>query len=135
MWYPKIMLTKLYKSEFISPVDDERAKLGIDPDDLRDYYFKNGKLKLRHGQFKLYYDNGNMLGKGFYEKGYRVGAWQYFHENGQIWQRGFFKSNGDRLGIKEHGDTWEWFNEDGNLESFCEILFEPIQKRLNKRTK
>lgn len=129
------MITKIYKSEFISPIDDERAKLGIDPDDLRDYYFKNGKLKLRHGQFELYYDNGNMLGKGFYEKGYRVGAWQYFHENGQIWQRGFFKSNGDRLGIKEYGDTWEWFNEGGNLESFCEILFEPIQKRLNKRTK
>ena len=119
MWYPKIMLTKLYKSEFISPDDDERAKLGIDPDDLRDYFFNNGKLELRHGQFELYYDNGNILAKGCYENGHRVGAWQIFYENGHIMARGFFTSDGSRLGIEEYGDTWEHYDEDGTLEFFC----------------
>ena len=77
------MLTKLYKSEFISPVDDEREKLGIDPDDLRDYYFKNGKLKLKHGQFEAYYDNGNICAKGYVDKGKRVGAWQHIMKMGK----------------------------------------------------
>ena len=128
------MLTKLYKSEFISPVDDERAKLGIDPDDLRDYYFNNGKLELKHGQFELYYDNGNILAKGCYENGHRVGAWQIYYENGQIMQRGFCTSDGRRLGIEDYGDTWEHYNEDGTLEFFCE-KWKTIQKRLNRRTK
>ena len=134
LWYPKTMLTKLHRSEFISPAYDERAKLGIDPDDLRDYCFINGKLKLKHGQFELYYDNGNILAKGFVDKGIRVGAWQYFYEDGKVMQRGFYVSNGRRLGIKDYGDTWEYYNEDGTLEVFCE-KWKTIQKRLNKRTK
>ena len=125
---------KLYKSEFISPVDDERAKLGVDPDDLRDYYFKNGKLKLKHGQFEAYYDNGNISAKGFVDKGIRVGAWQYFYEDGKVMQRGFYVSSCRRLGIKDYGDTWEYYNEDGTPEVFCE-KWKTIQKRLNKRTK
>ena len=128
------MLTKLYKSEFIAPVDDEREKLGIDPDDLRDYYFKNGKAEIKHGQNEIYYDNGNIFGKGYVDKGYRVGAWQYYYEDGKVMQRGFYLSNGSRLGIEEYGDTWEHYDEEGNLECFCEE-WETIQKRLNKRTK
>ena len=131
MWYPKTMLTKLHRSEFISPAYDERAKLGIDPDDLRDYYFKNGKLKLKHGQFEAYYDNGNISAKGFVDKGIRVGAWQYYYEDGKVMQRGFYVSNGRRLGIKDYGDTWEHYNEDGTLESFCE-KWKTIQERLNR---
>ena len=127
-------IIKLYKSEFIAPVDDERAKLGIDPDDLRDYYFKNGKLKLKHGQFEAYYDNGNICAKGYVDKGIRVGAWQHYYEDGKVMQRGFYLSNGSRLGIEEYGDTWEHYDEEGNLECFCET-WKTIQKRLNRRTK
>ena len=129
-----MMLIKLHRSEFISPAYDERVKLGIDPDDLRDYYFKNGKLKLKHGQFEAYYDNGNICAKGYVDKGIRVGAWQHYYEDGKVMQRGFYLSNGSRLGIEEYGDTWEHYDEEGNLECFCEE-WETIQKRLNKRTK
>ena len=123
------MLTKLYRCEFIFLSQGER--LGIDSDDDRDYYFNNGKLELRDGQFELYYDSGNILGKGFYENGYKVGAWQSFYESGQIMQRGFYINEGNRFGIEDWGDTWEHYDEDGRLESFCE-KWKTIQKRFNK---
>ena len=128
------MTTKQYQSEFVPFGDEERSQLGIHPDDLRDYYFNNGKLELKHGQFELYYDSGNILAKGCYENGHRVGAWQIYYENGQIMQRGFCTSDGRRLGIEDYGDTWEHYNEDGTLEFFCE-KWKTIQKRLNRRTK
>ncbi len=130
----KEKIIKIYKKE-IDYIWENQEALGIKWYDFKDYYYKDGKPEPRDGQFELYYDSGNLLAKGYYEDGYRLGAWQFFHENGQLWQRGFFKAFGERHGIDDSGDTWEWFNEDGNLESFCEILFEPIQKRLNKRTK
>ena len=128
------MIIKQYQSELVATGDDERSNLGIHPDDLRDYYFKNGKLELKHGQNEIYYDNGNICAKGYVDKGERVGAWQYYYEDGKVMQRGFYLSNGSRLGKKEFGDTWEHYDEEGNLEFFCEE-WKTIQKRLNKRTK
>ena len=94
---------------------EERSELGIEPDDLRDYYFKNGKPELKHGCNEIYYESGSILGRGNYENGVRVGAWQFYYENGGIWQRGFYASNGYRL---SNGDTWQYYDEEGNLEPF-----------------
>ena len=33
---------------------DARFDLGIDPDDVRDYYFKNGKPEIKNGQNEIY---------------------------------------------------------------------------------
>jgi antitoxin component YwqK of YwqJK toxin-antitoxin module len=101
---------KQYQSELV-PLD-ARSDLGIDPDDPRDYYFKNGKAEIKHGQNEIYYDNGNIFGKGYVDKGYRVGAWQYYYEAGTIWQRGFYVYNGHRL---SNGDTWQYYDKEGSL--------------------
>ena len=105
------MPTKQMKSELI-PLD-KRSDLGISPDDFSNYYYKDGKLEIAHGQWEIYYDNGNLFAKGYCDQGMRDGAWQYFFENGQIWQRGFYV-NGERFGTIEEC-TWEIFDEDGNL--------------------
>ena len=124
-------ITKLYKRQKLSHDVDDRTLLGIHPDDKRNYYFKNGQLVLKHGQFEMYHDNGNLCSKGCYQDGHTIGAWQYYYASGQIMQRGFYVSNGRRLGIKDYGDTWEHYNEDGTLEFFCE-KWKTIQERLNK---
>ena len=90
-------------------IRDHQSQFGISADDDRDYYFFDECLKLRDGQFELYYDNGNLLAKGTYEKGYRVGAWQYFYDDGSHWQRGFYKSDGSRFEYKNCEDSWEYF--------------------------
>ena len=50
-----------------------------------------------------------------------------YYEDGKVMQRGFYLSNGSRLGIEEYGDTWEHYDEEGNLECFCET-WKTIQK-------
>ena len=107
---------KQFQSELV-PLN-ARSDLGIDPGDPRDYYFKNGKAEIKHGQNEIYYDNGNICAKGYVDKGERVGAWQYYYEDGKVMQRGFYLSNGRRFGIEEFGDTWEHYDEEGNLEPF-----------------
>ena len=104
---------KQYQSD-LAPLD-ARSDLGVDPDDPRDYYFENGKAEIKHGQNEIYYDNGNIFGKGYVYKGYRVGAWQYYYKYGAIWQRGFYVYNGRRL---SNGDAWQYYDEEGNLEPF-----------------
>ena len=113
---------KQFQSELV-PLN-ARSDLGIDPGDPRDYYFKNGKAEIKHGQNEIYYDNGNIFGKGYVDKGYRVGAWQYYYKDGTIWQRGFYVSNGHRL---SNGDTWQFYDEEGNLEPFSKGYKKPLK--------
>ena len=120
------MIIKQIKYELI-PID-KRADLGIHLDDPRDHYIKDGKLEIKHGQNEIYYENGNLYGKGFVNQGYREGAWQYFYEDGKISARGFYV-NGRRfsrngyyiLDLEEDEEidcdkldyTWEDYDEYG----------------------
>lgn len=113
----KERITKIYKKE-TDYIWENKEELGIKWYDFKDYYYNDGRLTPRDGQFELYYDSGSLLAKGYYEDGYRLGAWQYFHENGQLWQRGFYKGSGERHGIRDYGDTWEWFREDGSIDRY-----------------
>ena len=84
------MIIKQIKYELVELDGDFRSRQGIHPDDWREYYIKDFKLEIKHGQNEIYYENGNLFGKGFVNQGYKEGAWQYFYEDGKICQRGFY---------------------------------------------
>tara|TARA_B100000029_G_C17394015_1_gene894486 strand:+ start:576 stop:941 length:366 start_codon:yes stop_codon:yes gene_type:complete len=119
----KEQITKIYIKE-IDYIWNNQETLGIKWYDFKEYYYKDGKLEPRNGQFELYYDSGNLLAKGCYQDGYQIGAWQFFHENGQLWQRGFYIAFGERHGIERRGDTWEWYREDGSEDKYQPELIE-----------
>ena len=101
-------------SENIKVQFDNRPSLNLDKKDLRNYYLENSKPKLKDGDWIYTYDSGAIFGKGTDNKGFRIGAWQFFHENGVIEQRGFYKNDGTRF----HGDDedeylWKIYDEDG----------------------
>ena len=122
------MIIKQIKYELVELNGDFRSRQGIHPDDWREYYIKDFKLEIKHGQNEIYYENGNLFGKGFVNQGYKEGAWQYFYEDGKICQRGFYV-NGHRFSKNryyilclEEGEsleydkldyTWEHYDENG----------------------
>jgi len=120
------LIIKEKKSDLV-PID-KRADLGIHLDDLRDHYIKDGKVVIKHGQNEIYYENGNLFGKGFVNQGHKEGAWQYFYEDGKISQRGFyvkgqrFSRNGyyildleedEEIDCDKLDYTWEHYDEYG----------------------
>ena len=122
------MIIKQIKYELVEFDKEIRSRLGIHPDDWRDHYIKDGKLEIKHGQNEIYYENGNLFGKGFVNQGYKEGAWQYFYEDGKICQRGFyvkghrFSKNryyilsleeGESLEYDKLDYTWEHYDENG----------------------
>jgi antitoxin component YwqK of YwqJK toxin-antitoxin module len=101
-------------SENISVQFDNRPSLHLDKKDLRNYYLKKSKPKLKDGNWIYTFDSGAIFGKGTYRKGLRIGAWQFFHENGVIAQRGFYKNDGSRFhGDDEDAYLWKIYNEEG----------------------
>jgi len=56
-----------------------------------------------------------LASKGTFIDGLPQGFWQFFHENGRISQRGVY-IDGSRFSKKEYGDTWEYFDENGDSE-------------------
>ena len=122
------MIIKQIKYELVELNGDFRSRQGIHPDDWREYYIKDFKLEIKHGQNEIYYENGNLFGKGFVNQGYREGAWQYFYEDGKICQRGFyvkgrrFSRNGyyildleedEEIDCDKLDYTWEDYDEYG----------------------
>ena len=122
------MIIKQIKYELVEFDKEIRSRLGIHPDDWRDHYINDGKLELMHGQNEIYYENGNLYGKGFVNQGYKEGAWQYFYEDGKIHQRGFyvkgrrFSRNGyyildleedEEIDCDKLDYTWEDYDEYG----------------------
>jgi antitoxin component YwqK of YwqJK toxin-antitoxin module len=63
---------------------------------------------LKHGDFRLYYESGNIEIKGQVDKNYNVGKWQYFYESGQIESEGNFVNN------LPDGE-WKWYYRSGEL--------------------
>ena len=109
-----LSVTQQNWSENIQVQFDNRELLDLDKSDIRNYYLVNGKPKLKDGSWLYLFNSGQVFGKGTYEKGFRVGAWQFFHENGVMAQRGFYKSDGSRFhGDNEDAYLWKIYNEDG----------------------
>ena len=94
---------------------------------------------LKHGDFRMYYESGNIEIKGQIDKNRNIGKWQYFYESGQIESEGMFVDNlpeGEwkwyyRSGyIREQGSfeggkrvgLWKQFDESGNVIKEEEIL-------------
>ena len=50
----------------------------------------------RHGDYKEYYDNGEVKIKGQYKKDHKEGTWKFYAENGKLLQKIKFE-NGKRL--------------------------------------
>ena len=79
----------------------EKAKV---KDKVIEYHVVNG---FRHGEFIIYYENGNMQIKGQLDKNRNVGKWQYFYESGEIESEGFFVDN-------QPEGKWIWYFQSGN---------------------
>ena len=63
---------------------------------------------VRHGEFIIYYENGNFEIKGQMEYGKNVGKWQYFYESGEL------ESEGNYVNDKPEG-KWVWYSLSGNV--------------------
>ena len=63
---------------------------------------------LKHGDFRLYYESGNIEIKGQIDKNRNIGKWQYFYESGQVESEGMFVDN-----LPE--GEWKWYYRSGEL--------------------
>ncbi|MGB5848582.1 MAG: hypothetical protein WBH40_08845 [Ignavibacteriaceae bacterium] len=63
---------------------------------------------LKHGDFRLYYESGNIEIKGQLDKNKNIGKWQYFYESGQIESEGNFVDNFP-------DGEWKWYYRSGEL--------------------
>lgn len=62
-------------------------------------YFKNGKVRTivnfdrngKNGEFILFYENGNILKKGFYKNYFQDSSWYYYDEKGYLIKEEFYK--------------------------------------------
>ena len=63
---------------------------------------------LKHGEFRLYYESGNIEIKGQIDKNRNIGKWQYFYESGQMESEGLFVNN-----LPE--GEWKWYYRSGNI--------------------
>ena len=61
---------------------------------------------LKEGAWKGFYENGNLLWSGFYNKGLNASKWVEYHNNGKIFTMGRYK-NGKKIGI------WSFYNKQG----------------------
>lgn len=63
----------------------------------------------KQGDWKEYYPDQRLLGKGQFKNGHRVGKWIFYHENGNVEQTGYYNDKGELDG------EWVWFYESGKL--------------------
>ena len=64
----------------------------------------------RDGEWRCWYENGQMQSKGIYKEGKEEGEWEYRYSNGQLESKGKYKEG------KEEGE-WEYWYSNGQLES------------------
>ncbi len=64
---------------------------------------------IKHGDFRLYYEDGTLQIKGRIDKNKNVGKWQYFLESGQLESEGFFFDD-----LPE--GRWIWYFPNGNIK-------------------
>lgn len=63
----------------------------------------------KEGYWEEFFESGELLAKGEYKEGYKVGKWNYFYKNGQIEQVGFYGEEGKPEGL------WVWYYENGSV--------------------
>ena len=76
--------------------------------------YRNGHLRstqeyidgLDHGEWTFYFNDGQIQTQGTFEKGKRIGVWEYFHENGELKQKSHYKN-----GLKN--GEWIEYSKDG----------------------
>lgn len=66
-------------------------------------------LKILHGHYIHYRDDGTINLEGTWINGQREGAWKMYHDDESLFARGFFK-NGDKF---PNEWAWEYFDESG----------------------
>ena len=94
----------LYKIDSDVPfTGHEKAKINVN---IIEYDVKDG---YKHGKFRLYDLDGNLLMDGQIDSNRNVGKWQYFFEDGGLESEGSF--NYDRPDGK-----WTWYYPDGKIK-------------------
>jgi antitoxin component YwqK of YwqJK toxin-antitoxin module len=63
----------------------------------------------QEGDWKEFYENGDLKDEGKYENGIKVGDWKYLFHDGKKFETGKYDKKGKQTG------TWLWYFEDGNL--------------------
>jgi len=81
----------------------EKAKLN---NKVIEYDVVNG---IKHGEFKLYFENGYLEMKGQLDSNKNTGKWQYFYPSGGIESEGYFVDD------KPEG-RWVWYFEGGKVK-------------------
>jgi antitoxin component YwqK of YwqJK toxin-antitoxin module len=82
------------------------------------YVFDKGKIVgegitgedgVRNGEWKLYFNTGELKAEGKYVDGIKVGKWTYYHKNGKVEQTGVYDKQGRPRG------EWVWYYPSGNI--------------------
>ncbi len=81
----------------------ERARVD---DKIIEYEIVEG---VKHGSFKLYYENGNKEIIGRIKNNANTGEWKYFYESGKLESEGYFVED-----MPE--GRWVWYYESGKIK-------------------
>jgi len=88
-----------------------REKAMVD-NKIIEYDVKDG---LKHGEFRLYSEEGNIEIQGQLDSNRNVGKWQYFYPNGELESEGYFNL--------DHPDgKWIWNYSDGKRKEEGEYI-------------
>ena len=98
-----------------------------------DLFYKVNSQKPYSGNWTVFYEKGQIKGKGNFRDGKGNGKWTVYHENGQVWEEGNLKDS-NRNGkwtvyyengqVREEGNfqdeqlvgKWTYYNKDGSIE-------------------
>ncbi len=64
---------------------------------------------IKHGNFRLYFDNGNLEIDGKIEQNINTGLWKYFYETGELESEGYFVED-----LPE--GRWVWYYQSGEIK-------------------
>ena len=81
----------------------ERARVD---DKIIEYEIVDG---VKHGSFKLYFENGNEEINGMIENNANTGEWKYYYDSGKLESEGYF------IDDKPEG-RWVWYYESGKIK-------------------
>ncbi|MDA0194808.1 MAG: membrane-binding protein [Bacteroidetes bacterium] len=70
-------------------------------------YLLDSQSHILQGPYELYYIDGNLQAKGFYENGAPEGNWEYYFENGNLKMAGLIKDN-------TNFGKWVFYYENGS---------------------
>ena len=110
-YYPSGQIKKIgsFKNEIPEGVTREFSEKG---EIINAQIYKGGNIigdgivdaaGLKQGEWKEYYETGELKANGKYENGLKIGEWKFWYENGKMEQKGLYVK-----GEKPHGD-WVWY--------------------------